>query len=93
MTNQCASEESRPFLTPDAIHPPPPTPHPVQRYRDNDASDSDDSTGAEFRITPIVVFRAIIIILTFSNIILQLVSYPRLFAAIMLIIITFITFF
>lgn len=100
-------QEAQPLLTPDVINPPPSTSQPTERYQDdvggteggmnNNRRDFDggdgDRPGTEFRITPILVFRAIIVILTLTNIVLQLVFIPRIFAAVMLVILTFIAFF
>ncbi|KAK7755017.1 hypothetical protein SLS62_002831, partial [Diatrype stigma] len=107
MAHTEGSQEAQPLLAPDVTQSHPSTSQPAERYRDDvdrieagrnyDRRDFDrgdgDGPGTEFRITPILLFRVIIVILTLTNIVLQLVFIPNVFAAVMLIIWTFIAFF
>lgn len=102
MTSKDSSEQSRPLLTPDVVNPPPSIPQPTERYRDdvttnddveNYSRGDDDNGGAEFHINSIIVVRAIIVMFTFTNMVMQLVCNATIFASIMLIILSFFTFF
>jgi hypothetical protein len=95
-----APEEARPLLTPDAVNPPPPTSQPTERYHDDDSVPHHDDnivpavkSGTEFEITFVTIVRLIVFIFVLTNIVLQLISIPNIFASIFLVILSFITLF
>ncbi|RYP45835.1 hypothetical protein DL768_007861 [Monosporascus sp. mg162] len=87
MTDKTSSSESQPLLTPGLVQPPP-----AESAQDRGSGDKSQ-IDTEIHITLVVVVRLIIIILAITSVILQILSQPRLFASIVLVILTFIIIF
>ncbi|RYP10594.1 hypothetical protein DL764_000564 [Monosporascus ibericus] len=87
MTDKISSDESQPLMTPGLIQPPP-----AERAQDGESGD-ERKIDTEIHITPVMVVRLILIILAITSVVHQLLGEPRLFASIVLVILTFIIIF